>query len=131
MKMTDIGWINPLKNTNIWWITHYRPYWDAPGWGSGGTTGTTGTLQHRPFSTTHSAPPIHSHSGSAASAVACRYRHRQLAAANQSLTLAARWRFQLPFIIVPWRLISLFASTIPSTFIHYFPHFHKCISRMK
>src|ERR1700733_12366052 len=64
MKMMDIGWINPLKNTNIWWITHYRPYWDAPGWGSGGTpgtTGTTGTLQHRPFSTTHSAPPIQHH----------------------------------------------------------------------
>src|ERR1700733_12387469 len=80
-------------------------------------------IQHHPFSTTHSAPPIHSHSGSAASAVARRYRPRQLAAANQSLTLAARWRFQLPFILVPWRLISLFCEHIPSTSLHYFPHF--------
>jgi hypothetical protein len=61
-----------------------------------------------------------------ASAAARRYRHQQSAAADQSLTLAARRRFRLPFITVPWRLISFFCERyslhIPSLFLSLFIH---------
>ena len=107
MKMTDIGWITPLKNPNIWWITHYRPTGMYLGLITG-TTGITGTIQHRPFSTAHSALPIHSDSGSLASAVARRYWHRQ-SACRQSIPRArCPPALPFPFIIIPWRLILIF-----------------------